>query len=233
MNIQPLSILEQTGDKVSLANPDGQIVHFILAVQQALVRQSFGYLLRNRWPGILLTPAATLTEASDALTGTPMDILLLDQALAGASEFGPMRSSLPDLRVIMLVDGNERASVVACLLAGANGVVSKSGTFAELERAIEMARAGHVHVPAFMSQVLPDSAPSHPAVPVTFTGRQQDVLRLLATGQSTKDMARSLDLAVSTIKVHLAAVYRALGARNRIDALRRAGILPGYGAAHA
>jgi len=233
MNIQPLSILEQTGDKVSLANPDGQIVHFILAVQQALVRQSFGYLLRNRWPGILLTPAATLTEASDALTGTPMDILLLDQALAGASEFGPMRSSLPDLRVIMLVDGNERASVVACLLAGANGVVSKSGTFAELERAIEMARAGHVHVPDFMSQVLPDSAPSHPTVPVTFTGRQQDVLRLLATGQSTKDMARSLDLAVSTIKVHLAAVYRALGARNRIDALRRAGILPGYGAAHA
>jgi len=233
MNIQPLSILEQTGDKVSLANPDGQIVHFILAVQQALVRQSFGYLLRNRWPGILLTPAATLTEASDALTGTPMDILLLDQALAGASEFGPMRSSLPDLRVIMLVDGNERASVLACLLAGANGVVSKSGTFAELERAIEMARAGHVHVPDFMSQVLPDSAPSHPAVPVTFTGRQQDVLRLLATGQSTKDMARSLDLAVSTIKVHLAAVYRALGARNRIDALRRAGILPGYGAAHA
>lgn len=233
MNIQPLSILEQTGDKVSLANPDGQIVHFILAVQQALVRQSFGYLLRNRWPGILLTPAATLTEASDALTGTPMDILLLDQALAGAGEFGSMRSSLPDLRVIMLVDGNERASVVACLLAGANGVVSKSGTFAELERAIEMARAGHVHVPDFMSQVLPDSAPSHPTVPVTFTGRQQDVLRLLATGQSTKDMARSLDLAVSTIKVHLAAVYRALGARNRIDALRRAGILPGYGAAHA
>jgi len=233
MNIQPLSILEQTGDKVSLANPDGQIVHFILAVQQALVRQSFGYLLRNRWPGILLTPAATLTEATDALTGTPMDILLLDQALAGASEFGPMRSSLPDLRVIMLVDGNERASVVACLLAGANGVVSKSGTFAELERAIEMARAGHVHVPDFMSQVLPDSAPSRHTLPVTFTGRQQDVLRLLATGQSTKDMARSLDLAVSTIKVHLAAVYRALGARNRIDALRRAGILPGYGAAHA
>ena len=51
------------------------------------------------------------------------------------------------------------------------------------------------------------------------------MLRLLAEGRSTKDIARTLDLAVSTIKVHLGALYRAFGARNRVEALCRAGRL--------
>jgi DNA-binding NarL/FixJ family response regulator len=47
------------------------------------------------------------------------------------------------------------------------------------------------------------------------------VLRLLAEGRSTKDIARRLGLAVSTVKVHIAAIYRAIGARNRVEAVLR------------
>ena len=57
---------------------------------------------------------------------------------------------------------------------------------------------------------------------VRLTSRQNDVLRLLGEGRSTKDIARCLNLSVGTIKVHLASIFRALGARNRVEAALRA-----------
>ena len=63
------------------------------------------------------------------------------------------------------------------------------------------------------------SAASEP--PAAFEGltpRQKDVLRLLAKGKANKEIARELDLAEGTVKIHLAAVLRFLKARNRTEA---------------
>jgi DNA-binding NarL/FixJ family response regulator len=61
--------------------------------------------------------------------------------------------------------------------------------------------------------------------PNGLTPRQNDVMLLLAEGHSTKDIARRLNLGLGTVKVHLAGVYRALGANNRMEAVVRAGRL--------
>jgi DNA-binding NarL/FixJ family response regulator len=58
--------------------------------------------------------------------------------------------------------------------------------------------------------------------PQRLTGRQYDVLRHLERGRSTKEIARRLGLSVGTIKVHLASIYRTLGARNRVEAAMKA-----------
>ena len=58
----------------------------------------------------------------------------------------------------------------------------------------------------------------------TLTPRQRQVLDLVATGRSVKEIARELGLALGTVKAHLAQVYRVLGARNRIEALAHAGL---------
>lgn len=65
-------------------------------------------------------------------------------------------------------------------------------------------------------QIAPPSIPDS-ATPLT--ARQADVLQLLREGRSTKEIARRLGLAVPTVKTHLAAVYRQLGARNRVEAV--------------
>lgn len=57
------------------------------------------------------------------------------------------------------------------------------------------------------------------------TMRQRDVMRLLATGRTVKEIARQLDLSIGTVKTHLAQAYRTLGARNRTEALIRAGLM--------
>jgi PAS domain S-box-containing protein len=56
------------------------------------------------------------------------------------------------------------------------------------------------------------------------TPRQSDVMRLLATGRSVKEIARELDLGIGTVKSHLAKAYRILGARNRTEAMLRSGL---------
>jgi DNA-binding NarL/FixJ family response regulator len=68
----------------------------------------------------------------------------------------------------------------------------------------------------------PAAAHSEAAEVLNLTSRQLDVLRLLAKGQSNKVIARDLGLSVSTVKVHLNTVFRALGATNRVEAVVRA-----------
>jgi DNA-binding NarL/FixJ family response regulator len=53
------------------------------------------------------------------------------------------------------------------------------------------------------------------------TTRQQEVLALLVDGQSTKDIAKSLNLGIGTVKVHLGGIYRSLAVRNRAEAVAR------------
>ena len=177
--------------------------------------------------------AATLDEAATLLAEAGDAVLLLDLALPGADGFagiGAMRARFPGLRIVVLAARGCQDETLRCLAAGALGYVAKAEGLAALRQAVDVVRRGGVHVPAW---------PAAPAAPVStalapsarpgvgaLTGRQRDVLLLLAEGRSTKDIARCLDLAVSTIKVHLAAVYRVFGARNRVEALCRAGCLP-------
>lgn len=67
----------------------------------------------------------------------------------------------------------------------------------------------------------PGAHPQPPPPARALTRRQQDVLSLLAQGRSTKDIARTLDLGIGTIKAHLDGLYRTLGVHNRVAAVAR------------
>ncbi len=223
-----------------------QPVHLLVAEPLGLVREGLVGLLAG-WPHGDIHAAATLDVALTLLQRHGSAILLLDEALLGTDPGAGLRAIRPAVaasRMIILAARESRDGILACLAAGAHGYIAKTSSFAELVQAIEMVRGGGVHVPASLvpTGLVPTSlvptglaAPAAPptmlATPMALTGRQQDVLRLLAEGRSTKDIARTLDLAVSTIKVHLAAVYRTFGARNRVEALCRAGCLPHLGQA--
>ncbi len=218
-------------------NSDMAILRVVLVERMALLRQSLTSLLRSASPNFVVRPIASLADAIPGLHET--DLLLADHLSCETDGIARLRTLRPDLRIVLLTSGDDRGEVVECLRHGANGVVSKAGSFADVQQAIRLVMNGRLSVPDFLatdlsridddllqaSPVPPDAtAPAGEiGVAPTLTNRQRDVLRLLATGKSTKDIARSLDLAVSTVKVHLAAIYRALGARNRVDALCRAG----------
>jgi DNA-binding NarL/FixJ family response regulator len=95
----------------------------------------------------------------------------------------------------------------------------------QLLRALDIVEGGGVFAPASLATA-PRAAPSPRPAPSSLTERQREVLRLLSGGRPTKAIARELGVAVGTVKVHLAAIYRALGATNRVEALVKAGGLP-------
>lgn len=204
-------------------------VAVVIAESRGLLRAGLAGLLAS-WPHGAVLQADTLEGAVSALMPGAACVMLLDFDLlgaAGAAGLRVVRRTVPGARILVLGGRNDRDVILACLAAGAQGFVSRRAEFAALQRAIEVVRGGGTHVPDGIAE---RAAPGPGPVAPCLTGRQQEVLRLLAEGRSTKDIARTLDLAVSTIKVHLAALYRTVGARNRVEALCRAGLLPPLGA---
>jgi len=206
----------------------------LVADRQSLFRHGLAGLVREAWPEWVCDQADSFTTVLDALAGGGIGLLLLDLDLPGMS--GPegiaqLRAVEPACHVMVLAGTDDRATILHCLSAGAHGFVLKSATPMQFLRAVETVLSGGVFAPGSLAgQPLREIAPAPLQTPAEdldpviaqFTDRQRDVFMLLTEGCATKTIARRLDLAVGTVKVHLAAIYRALGAHSRLEALAKA-----------
>ncbi len=201
-------------------------LRFVVAVELALFRRGLAELMRQLLADVEITEATDLISAGELLVDAPADLLVADVDGAGAQGrllLQQLCLDCPDLKVAVLVGMTEdRMSALSWLEAGAHGCVLKAATPEELCEALRVIRAGNGYVSSSLLSPPAQHAPPRTAVETAaLTSRQQDVLRLLAEGRSSKDIARRLGLSVSTVKAHLAAAYRSLGAHNRVEALVR------------
>jgi DNA-binding NarL/FixJ family response regulator len=206
----------------------------LVADRQALFRHGLAGLVREAWPDWVCDHADSFTSVLDALAGGGIGLVLLDLDLPGMSgpeSIAQLRAVEPACHVMVLAETDERTTILHCLSAGAQGFVLKSATPMQFLRAVETVLSGGVSAPGSLAgqplretPLAPLPAPAGDLDPVIaqFTDRQRDVFMLLAEGCATKTIARRLDLAVGTVKVHLAAIYRALGAHSRLEALAKA-----------
>jgi DNA-binding NarL/FixJ family response regulator len=116
------------------------------------------------------------------------------------------------------------AALIEALRLGAAGYLLKDATFEELVEAIEAVARGETAVrPVTLSKVLPGldrvEVRATPAPAVDLTAREKEVLRLLASGMSNKEIARALDNAEGTIKNHVSSILMKLGVRDRTQAV--------------
>ena len=207
----------------------------LVADRQALFRHGLIGLLRDAWPDWSFDQSGSFDDVIRHVASGLPTLLLLDldlPGLLGADGLQQLCNSFPDCVVMVLADTDDRATILQCLGAGAQGYVLKSASPLQFLRALETVLAGGVFAPASLSG-RSIATPQRSAEPLQalheldpilaqLTDRQQDVFRLLAEGCATKTIARRLDLAVGTVKVHLAAIYRALGAHSRLEALAKA-----------
>ena len=211
----------------------------IIADDHPLARESLSQLVRSVIPGAQVTEAANADELRrllDAAAGTT-DLLLLDLVMPGAGRFDLLEyacDAFPDLKVLVLSASESPYHKRKAVDIGASGYVTKTEPRSTIEEAIRMVAGGGVYLPGEFRN--PDTAPpangSTPGatapLQVSITPRQQEVLDLVAQGKSNKAVARDLDLTENTVKIHVAAVLKALGVRNRTEAVmaaRRLGLL--------
>jgi DNA-binding NarL/FixJ family response regulator len=204
----------------------------LIADDHALMRQGLRQLLADENPEYQFAEADGLDAVLEALAGSGADLLLIDlgmPGMAGAESLRALREAHPRTRVAVITGSDDRATILECLGAGVHGYILKSSPVEEIQRAIATILAGGVYVAPSLAQVgsmpppppeVARSATSEPATELPrFTSRQVDVLKLLAEGRSTKDIARTLDLGPGTVKIHLAAIFRTLNAHNRTEAV--------------
>jgi DNA-binding NarL/FixJ family response regulator len=131
----------------------------------------------------------------------------------------------PAVLVVTMVDGDD--TVVAALRAGARGYVLKGSTGDEIVAAIRTVSSGGTVLGAGVAHHVLARVDSSPGDRYALTGRERDVLRLLATGASNAQIARSLGLSVKTVQNNVSRILDKLQVADRTQAALRARSLPG------
>jgi DNA-binding NarL/FixJ family response regulator len=131
----------------------------------------------------------------------------------------------PEIHHAIMSTSKNRSDVLNCLSAGFHGYLHKLQPDDEWISAISDLLSGRIYVPPWLAHDLDagigfESSPSESLDLETLklTRRQNEILLLLATGMSNKEISRELNIAEGTAKVHTTALLRALGARNRTEA---------------
>lgn len=152
------------------------------------------------------------------------DLLIVDIGLAtgGPKEaVRALKSSSPGSRIVLLASDIAKQDLLESLAVGAHGFLLKSAPLADLASGIRDVVSGRIHVPAEIHLPLPDAATLPSGIPdyERLSPRQMQVARELALGARTKQIARKLNLSEGTVKLHLSAIFRALGCNSRAEAV--------------
>jgi DNA-binding NarL/FixJ family response regulator len=205
----------------------------LIADDHSLYRAGLSLLLKDRLAISEVIEVGSLDEALDLLARhTDVTMALFDLSMpgmAGTESLAAVKATYPDTFIAVVSGSEDRHNVIKCISAGLSGYVPKSLADEDIARALEMMLAGSVFVPTFMmTNAPPPKPPAAPGVPTaappleSLTPRQRDVLDYIVQGRSNKEIARHLDIAEGTVKIHLAALFAHFGAHNRTELATRA-----------
>ena len=209
-------------------------IRVLIADDHAIVRGGLRLLINSQPDMEVVGEAADGHEALHQARQANPDVLTLDLTMPGGGGLKTLerlRQECPQTRVLVLTMHEEPSYLRAVLAAGGSGYVAKSAVDGELLAAIRSVAQGRTFVTINLSdsethQVLGDQ-PTHtespPRAPVKLlSSREQEVLKLLAQGNTNQEVGTRLCLSVKTIETHRARILDKLGLRSRADLTRYA-----------
>jgi len=193
----------------------------LLVDDHVFLREALAMVMTQEFPFLDLLQAGNLAEARAVLDAhADVDLVLLDLTLPD----GHGLEAVPQLRertqatLVVISADDSHDTVLAAIQAGAAGYIPKTSASSAMLEALRVVMAGGVYLP----RALLDAAPA-PTVPdrpdLGLSPRQGDVLRMLIEGKSNKLISRELAISESTVKTHLAAIFRRLDASTRTQAV--------------
>lgn len=215
--------------------PDEPIT-VVVADDQSAVREGL-VLLLGTLPGITVAGEAADGDAAVELVATAKpQVVLMDLNMPGGdgvTATARITAEHPGTRVVVLTTYADDESIIGALQAGALGYLTKDATRAEIGRAVQAAAAGQAVLDPGVQQRLLLAAARGPEVgsgPTAsaasaddeLTPREAEVLRLIAAGQSNREIARTLFVSEATVKTHVNRIFAKTGSRDRAQAIRYA-----------
>lgn len=190
-------------------------IRVLLADDHALVRAGLQALL-DKTPDIqVVGQSGDGLQTLELVESTSPDVVLLDismPGLNGMEVLERLRLTHPQVRVIILTIHDDPAYAVGAVRAGANGYLPKKAAGEELATAMRVVMQGDTYLsPEISKESLSDyKAAVNEGRNEELTPRQLDVLRMIAEGYSTKEIARGLNISAKTVETHRALLMQRL-----------------------
>jgi two-component system, NarL family, response regulator DevR len=210
---------------------DEPALRVMLVDDHALVRSAIRQALDA--PDIeVVGEAGNAEDALELAPGLRPDVLLLDIDLPGMSGIEAVRElapRLPDTRIVMLTISSDSRDLLDAIRHGAAGYLTKDLAGDALLRAVRGIRHGDLpmsrsHAALVMDQLARSGsrpAPASDGPMALVSAREREVLRLLASGLTDREIAASLAISPRTVESHVSSLLRKLGVRNRAEAAER------------
>ena len=186
-----------------------------------LVREGLRRALSRETRFSIVGEAASKREALVQIPHHNPDVLVVDLHLPdgnGLEVIAWARALSQEMGIVALTFSRFPEHILACMQSGASSYVDKSAPISELVTAIKTSSEQPL---TFTARKITDAI-SLRNQRVGLTARELEILEILPTGDTVSEMASRLFVRESTIKTHLASIYRKLGATNRVQAINAA-----------
>ncbi len=201
-------------------------MNVLMVDDHVMFLQGMKSLLGALVPELRVDTTSDIGHAVQLVQRVPFDLVLLDwhlSATEGSESIRMLRDTGCVARVVVLSGETSAALIRQSVELGAAGFIPKKYSSEMMVAALQHVLAGRIFLPSETPQHrLDDIAPGADPRMAGLTARQMDVYRAAARGLPNKLIARELNIAESTVKAHLTAVYGALGVRNRTEAAYQA-----------
>jgi two-component system nitrate/nitrite response regulator NarL len=214
-----------------------KLIQLLVVDDHNLFRRGLTALLSQDGRFEVCGQAGDIGEALRCLVRSQPDLILLDNHLPGVrgvDGIAALKDAAPEARILMLTVSENEDDLAAALQAGADGYLLKTVESDDLCNSIEKVLAGESVVsPEMMTKlvtafrtkpaplVAANPTPSSDDAPTglaLLSTREREVLAYIARGDSNKVIARALDIAETTVKVHVQHILRKLGLASRVQA---------------
>lgn len=188
-----------------------------------LFRRGLIALLAREPEFSVVAEAADGFEGIKAVAATQPDVVLLDlnmPGISGVEAIGAIRKEAPAAQIVMLTVSEDAQNLLAALRGGASGYLLKNIDSEFLVAAIRRAADGDSVISPEMTGKLVEEVRGNvkPAPDDILSAREREILAHIARGMSNKEIARELDVAESTVKIHVQHILRKLNLASRVQA---------------
>ncbi len=203
------------------------MINVLIADDHALIREGLKKILNGEPDMTLVGEANNVVELFNALERLAVNIVLLDISMPGESGLDALkelRQKYPRVPVLILSIHPEQRFAVRALKAGASGYIMKQGAVEELVQAIRKVVSGGKYVSVALAEQLATELDTASGKPLheTLSDREFQVMRLIAAGKKSSEIAEELVVSLSTVNTYRSRIFEKMKMRSNVELTRYA-----------